>query len=367
MTLVSVIGDFHSSVLPVYYFYRHKISNHIVIYDDFKYDSHEAKNIIKGTKKFNKKHNLDIKTFAHCIDEDNFDAIQKVVQFIQEKFNKKKELIINITDGLSSLNTIVGLRLLPLGAKLLSYDRYDNQCNLITQTSMQTFSLDKGMSIEDHFLLKNLSIECDGDISFAKQNQALIINLFEKNLEEYKKFTKYTTEEINPSLKNPVYPAINDILLKLGVKNLKREKSFVTGGLFELYIYLKLRNLPFDDIKLNVKVYKHLDDKYYIPNEFDILIMKNNHLHIVECKFSQTTPLDELVYKYISLKNLVDDDGKVAIITRRKTPLDIYTHPSATAYSPYKRARANSIHLLEYHPRQIDTLILDIKKIFNLE
>lgn len=48
MVLVSILGDFHSSILPIYYQFRNEIKRHIIVYDDFKSDITEAENIICG-------------------------------------------------------------------------------------------------------------------------------------------------------------------------------------------------------------------------------------------------------------------------------------------------------------------------------
>ena len=50
MTLVSVIGDFFSSVAPVFYEFKDKIDTHIIISDDSKRDDRLAKKFQKGVK-----------------------------------------------------------------------------------------------------------------------------------------------------------------------------------------------------------------------------------------------------------------------------------------------------------------------------
>jgi len=84
MTLVTIIGDFHSSILPIYYQFKDNIRTHIIIYDDFKSDIEEANNILIGIKKFNKKYNLNINTYSHIIDEDSYKALEKTVKFINK-------------------------------------------------------------------------------------------------------------------------------------------------------------------------------------------------------------------------------------------------------------------------------------------
>ena len=366
MTLVSVLGDFHSSVLPIYYQFRKIIKRHIIIYDDAIHDVVEAKNIIKGIKKFNKKHKLNIKTFAHCIDEDSYEAIITTIDFIKQHHKKKNVLYINTTDGLSNINTIIATKLLPLGANLLSYDRYENEVNIISNETMRTYKVDQVIPIQDHFLLRNIDIQSVGDKKFAKRYKNQIIELFEKRYKEFKSFTYYIGVEKYPTLDNQKYKQVNLILKQMGLTKIKQNQSLITGGLFEYYIYLKLLHLSFDDIEIGVNIKKYIDNTNYIPNEFDILIMKNNHLHMIECKFSKNINLNSLVYKYMGLKPLLDDDGKICIATSLYEPSSIDEKHNPTANLPYKRALSNNIMLKGNPLNNIDAFIEDIKKYFEI-
>ncbi|MGB5793460.1 Card1-like endonuclease domain-containing protein [Poseidonibacter sp.] len=366
MTLVSILGDFHSSILPVYYQFRNNIKNHIIIYDDFKCDVKEAKNIIKGIKNFNKKYNLDIKTHIHCIDEDSYEAINKTIEFIESNSKKISKLYINTTDGLSNINTLIGLKLLPLGANLISYDRFDNEVNIISSKTMKTYKVDQIIPIQDHFLLRNIVVDSVSDKKYAKKFKNEIFDLFEKRHKEFKIFANYVQESNNPNIENKDFKSINKIMKKMGLENLKTNQSLITGGLFEYYIYLKLLDLDYDDIEIGVSVKKYIDEINFIPNEFDILIMKENHLHMIECKFTKNIKLENIVYKYMGLKSLLDDDGKMCILTSHKNPINLETNKNPMDYQPYKRASANKI-LLKGNPlNNIDKFILEIRDYFQL-
>ena len=52
ITLISIIGDFHSSILPISYEFRERIRTHIIVYDDARCDKKSAKRIIRGQKAF---------------------------------------------------------------------------------------------------------------------------------------------------------------------------------------------------------------------------------------------------------------------------------------------------------------------------
>jgi len=366
MTLVSIIGDFHSSILPIYYQFKNNIKRHIIIYDDFHGDVKEAKNIIKGIKSFNKKHKIDMKTYTYCIDEDSYEAIDKTIEFIKEKSKKINKLYLNTTDGLSNINTLIGIKLLPLGANLISYDRFDNETNIVTQNSMDSYKVDEVIPILDHFLLRNIEVESIGNKKFAKKYQNEILSIFESHYNEFKTFAYYVQNEYLPTLDDRRFKKINKIISRMQIKDLKSNQSLITGGFFEYYIYLKLKDLNFDDIEIGVTVKKYIDKKNYIPNEFDILIMKENHLHMVECKFTKNIKLDSIVYKYMGLKPLLDDDGKICIVTSYDEPENINIDDNPVAHLPYKRALENKI-LLKGNPlNNIGTFINEVRTYFEL-
>ena len=52
MTLVSILGDFHSSILPILYEFKKEITKHIIVYDDAKCDVKKAGRIIRGQRAF---------------------------------------------------------------------------------------------------------------------------------------------------------------------------------------------------------------------------------------------------------------------------------------------------------------------------
>lgn len=367
MILVSILGDFHSSVLPVYFQFKKKLTSHIIIYDDFKSDVDEAKNIIKGTKDFNKKYNINIKTYTYCIDEDNYNALEEAVSFIKKQTKKYNKLFINTTDGLSNINTIIGLNFIPLGANILSYDRYDNEVNIIVNKTMTTYKVDKIIPIKDHFLLRNIQVEKTSNKKYVNKYKTEILTLFENEYEEFKSFAKYVQVEDSPTLNNSKYKKVNKILKRLDLLgNIKSNQGFITGTLFEYYIYLKIKKLDFDDIELGVVVRRYIDKTNFIPNEFDILIMKENHLHMIECKFTKNVKLDTLVYKYMGLKSLLDDDGKICIVTGHKNPKDIHLSTNPVEYHAHKRALSNKIYLRGNPIKDIDKFVQELKTYFQI-
>jgi len=366
MTLVSIIGDFHSSILPIFYHYRKELKKHIIIYDDFKYDIKEAQKLIRGIKRFCKNENLDIKTLTHTIDEDRYKAIQDTIKFIDTNTKRKDKLLLNCTDGLANVNILLSQYFLPLNSQIISYDRFDNHCNIITKNSMKTEKLSNVIPIKDHFMLKDIKIDAIESKFFAKKYQKEILAIFEKYEDEFKEFANYVFKSKKPDLTNKKFKNINKLISKIGIKDIKSEQKLITGGLFEYYIYLKIKDLDFDDIQLGVQVKQYIDDSNFIPNEFDILIMKENHLHMIECKYSNRIKLDQLVYKYMALKNIIDDDGKIVMITAYEEFNPNFNTSEPTQFLPHKRAMENKMLLLGDPLKDITQFVKTIKKVLEL-
>jgi hypothetical protein len=369
MVLVSILGDFHSSILPMFFEFKDQIKKHILVYDDYKHDVKEAKTIIRGLKKFNEKYNLNIKTITHCIDEDSLDALFNLKIVIENNTKKKDEVYINTTDGLSNINSFLSKELISKGYKFISYDRFDNTANIITDTKMYSYSFKKPISVKDHFLLKDIDIKSIVDKEFVHKFEMQIISLFEKY---YDDFIYYLDVDRGiEKLKSEEYHKINSLLISMGYTNKEKSaklsknkrkniRALRSGELFEYYIYLKLRKLNCDDMQIGVKVSKNVKFKYAILNEFDILIMKDHHLHMVECKFRNDFHQNDLVYKYMGLRHMLDDDSKMCLVTMHDNPNNMFGN------SPHIRASDNNMLLLGNPLENINDFVSKVEDFLEL-
>jgi len=320
MILVSVLGDFHSSILPMFYDFKDNIKRHILIYDDFKRDVNRAKEIQKGLQEFKKKYNFSFKLDEYVVDEDSQEKLDLCAKFILSKTKKPQDLYINTTDGFSTLTTVLNQKLHEKNVNFIAYDMYDNEYNILNKNGIQKKKIKHNLNIRDHFLLKGYSvIGKEGLKAFADDHELTIKQLFEKYQGLYNKFLKLSYE-VCPSVENMPQDMelLKNIFTKLGLGKLKKQDSFLTGGLFELYIYNLVKNLNYDDIEVGLTIERNYLNTP-IPNEFDIFIMKNNHLHMIECKFLNVLEKTHLIYKYIALANIIDEDGSMIIVTKKNT------------------------------------------------
>ena len=346
MILVSILGDFHSSILPIFYNFKDKISRHLLVYDDAKKDIQNAKNISKGIKKFQEKYNCSFLELEYKLDEDSIEALSRCAKYILSLSENPQDIYINTTDGYSTLTTIINHKLFKHGVNFIAYDMYDNQYNILNKNGLKTKDIKHNLDIKNHFLLKGYKTKTSNLKKFAKKNEKNIIKIFEQMADKYQKFIKVDTFRYPTvgHLKNE-HTDIRDVFLEMdgSFSTLSTTNALLTGGLFECYIYLLVKDMDYDDIELGLEVFKPYKNSQ-IKNEFDILIMKNNHLNMIECKFKNTVKVDELVYKYTALANTIDEDGKMAIVTKKEPIYNEKIDLDEYKWTSYKRGRLNNIY-----------------------
>lgn len=342
MVLVSIVGDFYSSVLPIFYEYKEKITKHIIIHDDFKNDEVHARKIINGTCRFIEKNNLDIKSFVIKLDEDSYKAIRQVADLLRGHIADSNELLINVTDGLANIGIVLSNIFMPEGAKILTYDRYDNEYNVLTSQTMKTYKIETSIPIKDHLFLKDVKILQMQDTSFADKYETDINILFEK------------------------YEA-DRLLYVNSFENQHALKNVATGFLYEHYIYNLIKRLNFDDILLGAKIQDNRTNDINLVNEYDILVMKNNHLHMIECKYLKVLDTTALLYKLDSVKESLDEDANIVIATNFDTYDETQNLANKDIAPTYKRAFAKRIHLRGSPCTNRMTFIKEIDTLFALE
>jgi len=309
MTLVSILGDFHSSILPISYEFKTQMDKHIIIYDDAKCDVKRAGHYLEGQKAFlaslnNRNDKYEIETIK--IDEDSYVSMLACFQKIKQFSDHYSDIYLNATDGLSSIGILLTSNLLSIGAKVIAYDRYANTYNLLTSEGMEKHYIENNMDIKSHLLLKGYTLKSVTDKSELMQRKDAIMELA-SDLTRYKSYATLYDKKFIPGTSD--YPDYEKILEEIGKLT---NKVFVQGTVFEEYIYhLIIENFDFDDVWTGVKVaYKE-----GVENEFDVLMIKDNHLHTIECKLVYGLDGEHFVYKTEQIKDYLDDDGKAMILS----------------------------------------------------
>ncbi len=309
MTLISILGDFHSSVLPITYEFKEKITKHIIVYDDAHGDVKEAQRVLRGQRAFlaslsqNSKHHYELETIK--IDEDSYTSMLGCFERIKRSSDAYGDIYLNATDGLSSIAIVLSSNLLAIGAKIIAYDRYANTYNLHTSSGMEKHRIEHNMDIESHLVLKGYTILQREDKESLQRRKKVIMELT-KNLTRYKEFANEMQNKAFKNVKN--YGDYKKLLESIG----QTKQKFIQGTVFEEYIYhLIVDNFDFDDVWVGTKV--RFDEE--VENEFDILMLKDNHLHTIECKLVNKLDGGHFVYKTELIMDYLDDDGKAMILS----------------------------------------------------
>ncbi|MBD3823615.1 MAG: DUF1887 family protein [Epsilonproteobacteria bacterium] len=343
MTLVSIVGDFHSSILPLFYHFKDRLRNHVIVYDDYKRDVMQAHKIINGTQAFIQKSGLNIKNHSIEIDEDNYDNIAKLIEVLRGITPRCEDMLINVTDGPANVALLLSEGLMREGARFVTYDRYDNTYNMVSKGGMQSKNPTKTIPIEDHFMLKNIRV-------MHKQERSLA-DAIEHELVDY--FENYHGER---ALFLSAHPDTHEHI-----------KSTANGFLFELYVYNLLKRLNHDDICVGVKVSDIYSQDIAIENEFDLLIMKENHLHMIECKFQSAIKKVELIYKVDSVRSSLDDES-IIIILSDEALYDAQSDTHAKSTLPiYKRSNAKRIYFRGSPIGRVERFIKEVDELLMLQ
>lgn len=346
MLLVSILGDFHSSIIPVFYEMKEDIKKHIIIYDDSKIEERNINKIIIGQKVISKKYNLDFEIITLKIDEDNHSEIIACYNHIIRQSNREYEKIyINGTDGLVSSIVIFANKLINLGANFIAYDKFDNQYNLITKDSMCKITLKNNSNIKDHLIQKGYKLEQypnENELNFRKKSIYKICN----DLKRVQEFANVLQQRKIDDIEG--FTNIKNELKKIDKLNV----SFVQGTIFEEYIYWLIKdNLDFDDVMVGVKV--QINENLY--NEFDILMIKDNHLHTIECKLRKKVDGENLVYKLDSLLTHLDDDGKgMLLVVGGSNKNTTFFGNIKTQFSKGTKARAGESQIKIYQEKYFE-------------
>jgi hypothetical protein len=304
--LVSILGDFHSSVVPVSFEFKEKITTHIIVYDDAHGDTAEAKRIIKGQEAFLDAYPMVRYTLKPIrIDEDSYSSLLGCVEKIKQEADDYREIYLNATDGLSSVALVLATQLMAVGAKVIAYDRYANTYNLHTTDGMHKHSIRHSMDIRTHLLMKGYTILYEPDRAVLQYRKESIFALME-DMPRYKQFADAVGKVGYSGVQG--FADYRKHLESIG----DTSQQFIQGSVFEEYIYhLLLDYCDFDDVRTGMKVM--FDEG--VENEFDILMIKENHLHTIECKFVNNLNGEHYVYKTERVKEYLDDDGRAMILS----------------------------------------------------
>ncbi|MCT7650052.1 DUF1887 family CARF protein [Aliarcobacter butzleri] len=359
MTLISLLGTHDSSIFPILFEFKDKISKHIIIHDDSKYETNMIKRVLSSQEKFKDFYSLDFKAYSIKIDEDSYDSILHCYEEILKLSNSDyKNIYFNATDGLVSSTIIISDKLLDKGASFIAYDIYDNGYNIVTKNSMQKKKITQNKDIYTHFILKGYELLSMGSKIEAFKRKNTVMQICQ-NLATYQEFASLVQNKKYDEIDG--FYDIKNLLEKIDKLN---DTMYIQGTIFEEYIYwLIVDNFDFEHVMFNVKV----EFAPLLQNEFDILMMKDNHLHVIECKLRKSIEGENYVYKLDSVIDYLDDDGKGMILVVGAENKRVTNFGNVkTSFSQGTKERAKNAEILIHHSKIFDKnqFLQDIKSHF---
>lgn len=380
MTLLSIVGEDISRIIPVLYAYKDKIRHHVLLCDDDPSNMQRAKTLQAGMQKFSAKHSLGWYVRIISIDEDDAEAIKETAK---KQFDYKEKLWLNATDGYAAIAILLSEMVRKEGGRVLSYDHFDNDLQIIKPDgSMKSKQLKSSIDVESYLLLLDYKILSMTKKEEIRPRKKSLLKIF-KNERDFKKVRKSVVQEYlghTTKLKKYHFTEIFDALKKLGIlKNdgtiKKSEIMTIQGSLFEEYVFWLSDEVGFDDMALGVKV--DFDDASKEPfpnrrivNEFDILMTYKNRLYTIECKYKNNLDGLEMIYKYETIINYFGMAAKAMVLNISKGEQEPYlgTQTSANfSHSALRRARMSGIGV--YHESKVDVIKLQnyIRNFFHIK
>lgn len=354
MTLISILSNDITNITPIIYEFKDKITHHITIYDDATLELTHLQDLTNGIKHLQKKYKLKFKTSNFMLDEDSRSSIEQTIVKVLNSVNEPKKLYLNSSSTMAHLSILFANEVMNYGGKVLVYDTHDNSYIQLTQMSMKSKAIKNSMNIDDFVMMLDKPIIEYADESYLKPRKKEIMKLFG----EFERFKKVRSALLKGKqhFNYADYPDIIQSLKALKIaKNGKIDKALIGGGLFEEYIYWLVKAMDFDDVKCNVKIQIEDIATKTIRNEIDVMMIKNNHLYLIECKLSSKLSGIEVIYKYDSIMCSFGDDSKTMIVNisdkKKKKFLNRYTSENFTQ-SDVIRGLVHSIDI--YHRKELD-------------
>jgi hypothetical protein len=143
---------------------------------------------------------------------------------------------------------------------------------------------------------------------------------------------------------------------------IRNQQKVLQGDLLEEYMFWLCEALNPDDIMMGVKI-DFEDEKsephaqYRVMNEFDILMMHNNRIYTVECKFSKHLEGLEIIYKYDAIIDYFGKASKAIIANISSKPKESYMGSKVSGnfkHSTLRRARLAGVSV--YHESQVNVI-----------
>lgn len=355
MILVSLIGHDLSTITPILFELKYKIKKHILVCDDYPSKIKKANFIQNGIKYLKKEYKIKFQTQQITVDLKNSANLKSILQQIKQNKQNCEDVYINMGDGPIHVGIMLAFDIIPEGGKIISYNKLKNSYNLIDKKGFLVQKIKYSMGIKDYCNLRSINLTRYKKIEDIKKRARDIYWLFEN----FQRFNKARVALLKNARGFPYgeHKDILDVLKKLKIINKKRKllrAQYLSGGIFEEYIFLLVNSLDFDEVYANVEVEYGDNPGEGIENEFDILMIKDNILHIIECKLSRRVDGARMVYKYDALRQIPGFGSKVMIVNISDRSKRLYLgYNTSKSFTKSIIKRAKLLDIFIYHEDSI--------------
>ncbi|MGD9971041.1 MAG: hypothetical protein AB7S65_11370 [Sulfuricurvum sp.] len=344
MTLISIIGEFDTTLLNLVKEFAQELKKIVLVFDDTVASPKNLERHAKSLEQFRAKYDLSytVET-APIIDEDSSQKIEKVCEIVQS-YN---DVYLDISNALGSTAAFIGAKA-GSNVTMVAFNPIENEYNLIRNATLTNHKIKNPLGVVDY-------IESLGYTTCLKRNEPprskeevfyLFDHFFDfqsvrKDLMKSNRLTIGTSEKMRKALRELGIIDSDGTLI---------ERNYLQGGTYEDYVYWVAMELGFDDLISSLEIRFDGDQRTgtLVNNEFDLLGFKNNRLYLFECKFTKSFELNQLIYKYMALKEHIKNDSKGLIVTLnpKLTPHQEKNHPDHVTPKLKKQADLFDIHVV---------------------
>jgi len=354
MKLVSIVGDDISRLVPVIYAYRKQITEHILVCD--RTSVSHAQRLARGLKRLAKH----TSTLSWRVRVEQIDAsdLLGVAPALRGSIGTFLDVTLVITDAYVMLALLLGEAVHAEGGEVISYDPFSNKLHFFDAGhKLSCTKLAPRLHLEQFLILMGYKILSQQTRETLAHRRVHIERLY-TDPHRFKRL-RLALLRGEEGFNYKPYKDLLDTLDALDITHrgkLRRgQDKALAGDLFEEYVFWLCEGLGMDDIAMGVQIdfdasTLHPQDKYHISNEFDILIMHQNRIYTIECKYAKHLDGLEYVYKYDAIIDYFGDTAKAIILNISNKPKQPYLQMHVSSNfkgSTLRRAKRSDIHI--YH------------------
>ena len=365
MTLIHIVGDDISRIVPVLYAFREEAKEHILFCDDDPANHARAKRLKAGMERFSSNASLHWQVEIVTTNEDIKEQIEVSAE---EALAQDREIWLNATDGYPAMTLLLADMIRQRGGRVISYDHFDNDLHTIyPDGTMETVALESKIDLESYLVLLDYRIVDAANAEDLRNHKDEIMALY-RDPGAFKKVRGMILARhfnLPGAPKQIMDNRITALLRKMGVLDahnrlIASQQKVLQGDILEAYAFWLCESLNPDDIKLGVKIDFDEPDREPLSqrrvlNEFDILMTHNNRIYTVECKLSEKLDGLEFVYKYDAIIDYFGKTAKAIILNISSKPKKPYMGTKTSSnfrHSTLRRARLAGVAV--YHESVIN-------------